>query len=162
MDNFVSFSDFAPAYHNQEFAAPQEGVLQDGESTYFGFQVAIDDSFYTYFAWIKVTRRGDNVVIEEYAYEDQVGQSIVVGSIGQVTGLAHSVLDKTNINIVDRKLVVRTEIYEYTVELYSMNGMRLKTGHRAETIELNNLKPGVYITRLVSSVGIKSQRVFIQ
>ncbi|MFT5821089.1 MAG: hypothetical protein ACI8ZM_002338 [Crocinitomix sp.] len=159
-EDFVTPSGYAPAYHSPIFGTPEDEILTNDESTYFGFKVI--DGANTYYAWLKLTRiSSDEVVINEYAYENEEGVAISAGDNGAGGGGDVSVTS----DVTEHFTVYPNPVYNHLFFKGNLEGWNevsiidlagkvvIRSNDISSGIAVQTLNTGFYIVKIRTNSG---------
>lgn len=163
--DYVDIVSYAPAFHGM--ATPEEQLLNDGQSAYFGFRVISGENIY--YAWVKITRISEmEMVLDEYAYENVAGNSIDAGDKGLSVGIRETIT-KPQITIYPNPVVdflnVKCDNEMKGISIINSAGQivfKNKNVRNEIQIDLKEYSSGLYFIKINSFEGITTTSSFVK
>ena len=159
--DFMDPAPYSPAYHG-DMTTPAGDVIQDGESMFFGFKVI--DGNDSYYAWMKITRvSNEQLIIDEYAYEDQVNIPINAGdTVGETASIMQSNSSKLQIQLVDNTLLFSNTGGEIKIMIFDLSGKLLVETSNMNSVSTNSFNSGYHVVKVLNHGGhFETQKIYI-
>lgn len=126
----------------------------DGADGFVG--LVLDVSGETFYGWarINVSTPGNELTIQEYAYNSVAGESIMVGQT--TLALEDNTIEGFSSFVSDNVLTLNANTPLETVTIHSITGQEVisqKLSNTTATVDLNGLSTGVYI----ATVGVEGK-----
>ena len=168
--NWVAGGDY-PDEHDIRTSAY---TIWDGETGYMGFQFISNG--HPCYGWFKITvsSNGNSYTLHEYAYNQEPYASIAAGTQnvdGDLTSY-HALTNENNggvtiyPNPANRSLTINLKSDSRThAQLFTMNGKLIKEQYLTNsnsTIDISEIKKGMYFIRLNSSGNTNTEKIIIE